>query len=245
MLNYIEFALYNEIMMRYFLPSALALLGFFSTCTYNVPRENLEIIIIRHGQADHNVESTRNANPQHPHYKISHLTEQGKQEALAAARQLQEENLERSSFVAVYVSPLPRTQETAQILMEELGIPEEKKHIDSRITERQVGDFEGKPFAPLLDYDIIPESGIETQAEVKARIASFYDCVRRAHREGKIIVVTHGSPAEMLGELISLKRTKIHTGQALTFYPHSYQKEQDLYNEQHEPLSCQNVPILT
>lgn len=40
--------------------------------------EGTQIVIVRHGESDHNVARIHNTNPAHPRYTVSRLTEEGK-----------------------------------------------------------------------------------------------------------------------------------------------------------------------
>lgn len=170
----------------------------------------LNIIIIRHGQADHNVDDTRNADPKNPNYVISNLTQKGKEQAADIALKLKDKRLTTSRIKAVYVSPLPRCTETAKIIMKALGITQHMI-IDEKIAERRVGDLEGQPFFPISDRTAQLHGG-ETQADIKNRVSSFYNYLVKTYHTGTILIITHDSIAKTLCRLISGHSCKIATG---------------------------------
>lgn len=219
--------------MKFQLCFIFPVLFFISSRIFCQLAEGSEIIIIRHGLAEHNVKNIRNANPNHPNYTVCHLVEEGIQEVLATAMQLKKEGLTGDDVCMVYVSPLPRTRQTASIIMKELSINETKMVIEPMIIERQAGDLEGQPFTSLLDYD--SSAQLETDEAVQARMQSFFDHIIDAHagERATIIVVTHGLPAQLLGELISGSFVSMDTGEARRFY---FDSESE--SEEETEVSC-------
>jgi broad specificity phosphatase PhoE len=175
----------------------------------------LDVIIIRHGQADHNIHDTRNADPKNPHYVVSNLTQKGKEQAVDIAFKLKGEKINPSLVKAVYVSPLPRCIETARIIMNALGITQ-RMTIDQRITERNVGDLEGKPFFPISDRTARQHGG-EAQEDIKKRVTSFYDYLAKTYHTGTVLIITHDSIAKTLCRLISGHSCRIATGCFIRF----------------------------
>src|SRR5690242_6173316 len=98
------------------------------------------LIIIRHAEATSNLVGQYNTNPRHPHYKPASLTPKGFEQAKQISELLLTYGFDNRNIAAVYVSPLPRTQETAQVIAE-IGIfSADKIHIDPRLLEIQAGD---------------------------------------------------------------------------------------------------------
>ncbi len=177
--------------------------------TSNLSAE-LKLIVVRHGEAQHNVDDTRNANPKHPNYVVSNLTPKGRQQAIQMAQQLEEEGIVPSSVKAVFASPLPRCLQTARILIQKLDI-KEQLIIDNRITERQAGDLEGQAFYPISDRRM-QEHGGETQDEVRKRVTAFYNYLTKTYKNGTVIVVTHDSNVKVLCRLITGHSCRVPTG---------------------------------
>lgn len=162
--------------------------------------EASHVVIMRHGQAEHNVENFRSSNPSHPRYRVSHLTKLGRAEVLKTAKALKQRGL---SITHVYASPLPRTRETARIVMKELGIPHSNLLTDKRLTERQAGDLEGTH----ISYKRL-NARVETRERMKARVQSFY---RDLDDKQTILIVTHGIPATLLSQAITKKSSNLKT----------------------------------
>ncbi|MFG6318513.1 MAG: histidine phosphatase family protein [Clostridia bacterium] len=108
-----------------------------------------------------------------------------------------------AKFDAIYCSPLQRTSETLHAFM-----PTAKPIIDDRITEMDVGIWQGQYkeqiTAPLikkfLDGEYLPD-GAESISETDARISDFISDMFNSHNENdNILVVTHN------GSLRSVKR---------------------------------------
>jgi isoleucyl-tRNA synthetase len=150
--------------------------------------------VIRHGQAENNVAKILSADP-----KKHHLTEEGKTQVRAAAKKLS-----KNKFDIVYVSPFLRTQETANILAQELGWDKNILKTDPRLAELNSGTWDGRS---VVDFDKEfpletrftkgPAEG-ETYADIKKRMGDFiYDIDTK--NEGKsILIVSHETPIFLL-----------------------------------------------
>jgi phosphoserine phosphatase len=96
-----------------------------------------KVILIRHGQSNYNAEKRYQGSSDD-----SWLTELGQHQA-DQARQI----LQHSAIDAVYISPLKRTQQTAEQLLQGFGqIP---LTIDPNLREIDLPDWEGLPFAQV------------------------------------------------------------------------------------------------
>lgn len=124
-----------------------------------------------------------------------HITETGFEEASKL--------FPNTKFDAIYCSPLQRTSETLHAFM-----PTAKPIIDDRITEMDVGVWQGQYKknlgAPLikqfLDGEYLPE-GAESISETDARVSEFItDIFNKYNENDNILVVTHN------GALRSIKR---------------------------------------
>lgn len=138
--------------------------------------------LVRHGEVH---------NPRHVMYGRLpgfHLSERGREQAVAAAQWLQARPLD-----ALYTSPMERTRETADIVTGHIaGLP---LHVDGRLIEVNT-PWEGRPLLELLrrNWDMYTGSGPEyEQAEdVAQRGQAFFADVRRAWPGGEVAAITHG-----------------------------------------------------
>ncbi|MDD5041870.1 MAG: class I tRNA ligase family protein [Candidatus Peribacteraceae bacterium] len=158
-----------------------------------------KVTVLRHGESEGNLV---------PVYQGkcpgTHLTEQGRKQAAAAA-----DYLKSGEIAAIYCSPLDRTKETAAVIAKVTGAP---VIVDERLHEVIFGDYEGKT-VDFSDLTFVkarrahkletnaPESiyhfpGMETFAAVHERISAFLEEVLPLHRGGHIVLVTHADPLQ-------------------------------------------------
>lgn len=138
------------------------------------------IYIVRHGQTDYNLEKRITGR-----IDIS-LNNTG----IIEAKELKEE-LKDISFDYVFVSPLKRAIETAKIITNNDLI------IDDRLIERCNGDLEGKRKEEInfsFDFNDFysKEHGIESVSEIRKRVNSFLNEIKRKYPHKNILIVTHG-----------------------------------------------------
>jgi 2,3-bisphosphoglycerate-dependent phosphoglycerate mutase len=164
------------------------------------------LIIIRHGQARSNVENMFNSNPLSPNYTVSHLTETGRKEVLDTSARLRAEGFNNDNIQAVYVSPLPRTQETADLLAESGLFALDKIIVDKRLIELQAGDLEGNKMLAKWNDDEAKKYHAETTEEVDKRVGEFLSDIKSMHPKGNIVVVTHNAVAIELQYLLSKQK---------------------------------------
>jgi probable phosphoglycerate mutase len=130
----------------------------------------------------------------------SHLTEHGRQQVVDSAKQL----MKNIAIEKVYVSPVTRTVETAQIVCQILGTD---YVIDERLYETEMGRLVGMNYEEVTtkhgdvlnrfysDYDPILESfGVEAFASVKHRITSLLDDLSQKHEDSNVLMITHLDP---------------------------------------------------
>lgn len=164
------------------------------------------VIFMRHGQAENNVSRVLVGR-----HIEAHLTEQGKQQVADAAKQLKSVQIDR-----VYVSPVIRAVETAQIVCKTLGMNYE---IDERLYEIELGRLVGMNYEEVTtEYGdlflrfysesdpVLANFGVETFASVKKRIWSLLDEVLQNYEDSNILMVTHLDPIKAaLAALLDLK----------------------------------------
>jgi probable phosphoglycerate mutase len=163
-------------------------------------------MFMRHGQAENNVSRTLAGR-----HIESHLTSQGKEQAADAAKQLKTIPIDK-----VYVSPVIRAMETAQIVCGTLGMSYE---VDERLYEIELGKLVGMNYEEVTtkygdlflrfyaEHDPILDSfGVEPFAAVKQRVKSLLDDALKKHEDSNVLMVTHLDPIKAaLATLLDLK----------------------------------------
>lgn len=150
----------------------------------------LDIVLVRHGETEWN--SLRRIQGQ---IDIP-LNEVGLGQARAVARRLG-----AAPFAAVYTSDLQRASQTAAPIAAACGLVAQP---DRRLRERHFGRLQGSYYEALqrtdperhrrmlsraLDFDM---DGGETIPALHARVCEALAEMAARHREGRIVVVTHG-----------------------------------------------------
>ncbi len=173
------------------------------------------IALMRHGEGDHNVERFFSGNPNHPNYRVAHLTNEGRQQVKDSAKKMSSEikkmNLKE---MMIFVSPLPRTRQTAEILQENIfdccpGLKIEEKVVDSLI-EVDMGDFEGKNIEEFSyhpwNLDHYQKYGGEGVEDLLKRGRKFVDEINQLKNLPDFFVaVSHGSPLRYLAQVLGVK----------------------------------------
>jgi len=177
-----------------------------------------KFIVMRHGEATHNVKNVYNSNPDHPNYQPMNLTKRGKYQAKFAAKKMSNLGLNDENIARVYVSPLPRTRQTADVLANEGLFSKNKIVVDRRLIEIQMGELEGKPRKNIPHdrswkaSDSLKYPG-ETYEQVAERVADFYKEIIQSQPERHVIIVTHGAPSMALIEWVTNEPKKLKTAE--------------------------------
>ena len=156
--------------------------------------------VIRHGEADNNVKNVLSGKASNPH----HLTEKGKGQVKVGAETLKK-MLGSAQIDHVFISPFIRTQETAKIVCDSLGISADKTSIENKIGEWNTGVWNGrsifdfiKEFPHALErFEKTPEGG-ESYADMKKRMGDFLYEIEKNYSGKNILIVTHETPATLL-----------------------------------------------
>lgn len=152
--------------------------------------------IMRHSEAEHNVAGIMNGKDRNTYP----LTEKGRLQAAAAAAELAKEGVSK-----IYASPFLRSQETAKIIAQEIGIPESSIVTDERLREFEFGSFEGISFEKWLAYrqehmsscdDRAPEG--ESYQDARNRFGEFLYELETTQGKETIVIVSHGIVFEAL-----------------------------------------------
>jgi broad specificity phosphatase PhoE len=159
----------------------------------------LVIYLARHGQDEDNAAGIMNGHRDMP------LTDIGREQARALAEHIRASGL---GFDAVYSSPLHRARETAEILASAAGAPAPSVMPD--LIERDFGTMTGKRVADVellcapeilktatVTYFLAPAGG-ETFPDCLARAGRVFDTLTVRHRDGTVLIVSHGDFGKML-----------------------------------------------
>ena len=142
----------------------------------------MELYVMRHGQTNYNLLGLCNDDPNNEVY----LTEIGMQQAEQAAKQLA-----RIPLSKIYVSELPRTLQTAQVINQYHNAPITTTHYLNDIKS----GFDGKPVSDYFAatghdrFNITPPGG-ESVKEFKKRVLKFLDEID-PNEDLNVLVVTH------------------------------------------------------
>ena len=186
----------------------------FSVFSLSLHSMEQQLIVIRHGEAGNNIEKVYNSNPENPNYKIFNLTQAGILATQKTAKDLLAKGFSNANIAAVFVSPLPRTKQTADILVQQGLVAKDKLILDKRLIELNAGDLEGKPTFPNWKPSFAKDYHAESEEQVKNRIKEFYDSILDQYPQGNIIVITHALASQDLLELVTHKIVKLNPGEA-------------------------------
>ncbi|WP_162476035.1 histidine phosphatase family protein [Nitrososphaera sp. AFS] len=149
---------------------------------------------MRHGQADNNVNRVLVGR-----HVESHLTAFGIQQVEDTAKHLQHIPIDK-----IYVSPVIRTVETANIVSEILGIP---YVIDERLYEIEIGKLVGMNYDDVINQygnlflkfygeteTTLSKHGVESFSAVKRRIKALMDEVAERDHDKNVLLISHLDP---------------------------------------------------
>ncbi len=149
-----------------------------------------ELVLIRHGETDWNLEGRYQGQSDVP------LNERGVQQAEQVAKRLQGQPLE-----AIYSSDLSRARQTAEALARMTGAP---LHLDPRLREIDQGRWEGMLFEDIRQrfaeaferrkrdpLQVAPPGG-ETVGQLQQRVLQAVREVLQSHPSGRVAIVSHG-----------------------------------------------------
>ncbi len=161
--------------------------------------------VMRHGQSEGNVKGALNGDKN----VANHLSEEGRAQAKKSAVSLKDFGIDM-----VVASPFMRTQETADIVMNELGLtkdgPQKTTLItDDRLHERVMGEWEGGKVDDFIkefhtkDSFIKGPKGGENYFDIRKRVGEFIYDMESKYSGKTVLIVTHGAPATILVALSS------------------------------------------
>lgn len=142
----------------------------------------------RHGQSELNKAGMRAGQIETP------LTEEGRLQAKQAGK-----SAEFLQVDYIISSPYSRALDTAHIIAETIGYPEEKIELNALFIERHFGILEGQPYNQDHDLDTI--EGVEHTDLLFERVQKAYEYLQTIDAEN-ILVVGHSSTGRMLRHVI-------------------------------------------
>lgn len=177
------------------------------------------IFVIRHGEGEQNVRKEFNSSPKNANFKEVRLTELGKKQVEATARELLKKGLTNNKIRAVYISPLLRTRETSEIIKKTLKISPQKIEVSETVIETDMGKYEGKKYSDYPwdsdDHSHGHEYGGEDHDDIRKRVKVLLDQVlAQCDKGSNVLIVTHGTPAKHIVEYLTgvLSKDLIKTG---------------------------------
>lgn len=176
----------------------------------------MNLIFMRHGEATNNKEEF--FSDKEIYWSI--LTEKGIKEVKDSI------NILPKSIDKIYVSPLPRTIETAHLVYEKYKTTE--VIIDNRLREINYGKYSGKKNNEELDNirlqqingDYFTKFGDygENKFEIELRLSTFLKVISTENSSNStILIISHGSITSYMKRILNLKTPHIKTGKIEEF----------------------------
>lgn len=152
-------------------------------------QNKVRLITMRHGEALHNLGHLMTSIKSPGIY----LTDKGISQVQQSAQNLSKEQIDR-----MYVSPVYRTMQTAQIVGNQLNLPYQKMVVEERLREQFFGIFEDRTYEEYDAYFSSPEEvfiyaapGGEAGSELFARTRDLLLKIAVSHPNETVLLVTH------------------------------------------------------
>ena len=176
----------------------------------------MNIIFMRHGEATDNVKEI--ISDKEIYWSI--LTDKGEKSVIESINKL------KSDINKIYVSPLPRTIQTAHYVYNKY--PKIEFIIENRIREINNGKYSGQKNNEELDnarlkqidgdYFIRFGDFGENKFEIESRLCTFLiDVCNNNFEEDTIMIVSHGSIISSIKRILNIKTPHIKTGEIEEF----------------------------
>lgn len=176
----------------------------------------MNLILLRHGEATDNVKEL--ISDKEIYWSV--LTEKGKETVIESINYLP------ININKVYVSPLPRTIQTANYVYEKY--PNVEFIIDDRIREIKYGKYTHKKNNEELDevrnkqikgdYFIRFGGYGENKYDIELRLSEFLIDIYKNHKDDEtILIVTHGSISSYIKRILKVKSSHLQTGKLEVF----------------------------
>lgn len=175
----------------------------------------MNLIFMRHGEATDNVKNL--ISDKEIYWSV--LTAAGK-----ASVEKSIENLPKKIDI-VYVSPLPRTIQTASLVY--ARYPDANYVMDNRIREIDYGKYTHQKNNDDLDNTRIKQKNGdnnirfgeygENKYEIERRLDNFLKDVLKEDNDKTILIISHGSIISFMKRILNIKSSHLETGQIEIF----------------------------
>jgi broad specificity phosphatase PhoE len=176
----------------------------------------MKLIFMRHGEATHNVKEIISDKSIYD----SRLTNHGINQVRQSIKKLD------GKIDTIYVSPLPRTIETANLVAK--NFPDSRIAIDDRIREIDYGKYSGQSNNSDLDktrqkqiggdYFVRFGGSGENKYDIESRVCNFLEeCRHDNSSNSTILIISHGIIISFIKRLINAPRGHIPTGNVEEF----------------------------
>ncbi|HMP67527.1 MAG TPA: class I tRNA ligase family protein [Candidatus Paceibacterota bacterium] len=163
----------------------------------NRTKSTNKYFVMRHGEAEHNINKVLNSDNSHP----ANLTENGKRQIDEVISKIKSEKID-----LIICSPLIRTRDTAKIISEKIGMSSDKIIEDKRLREIQSGILNNKSDQEFDNFfssenDFLtkrPANGGENLLDVKKRMGDFIYDIDKKYSDKTILIISHDWPLWML-----------------------------------------------
>lgn len=167
----------------------------------NVIKNNeIRIIVIRHGEALHNVTDVLTSSTSPGIY----LTKRGVEQVQNSANKLALEKINK-----IYVSPVFRTLQTAQLIGIACNIPHTKIAVEDRLREQFFGEFENRSYEEYVAYFSNPENALngvvpggEPSSKVFNRTHELLWQIAADHSQETVLLVTHSFNCSLISQCL-------------------------------------------
>jgi broad specificity phosphatase PhoE len=142
----------------------------------------MHLYFIRHGESTSNSEDLITGQQDVP------LTEHGREQARQAGQEIVTSGI---GIDGIICSPLMRSRDTARLIAQTIGFPEDRIEVNDLVIERSFGSLEGQPRLNIdtLDDQLIKNNGGELDPQIRQRARKLLDYVK--DRTGNILIVSH------------------------------------------------------
>ena len=190
----------------------------------------MNIIFMRHGEATDNIKEL--ISDKEIYWSV--LTENGEKIVRETVASLPEK------IDKIYVSPLPRTIQTAHLVMSKY--PNVEYVIDDRIREINHGKYSGQKNNEDLDrtrerqvagdYFVRFGEYSENKLDIELRLTKFLkDIFKNNFKNNTLMIISHGSITSFMKRILNLKSPHIKTGKAEIFNNIDINQATQYYNK--------------
>jgi broad specificity phosphatase PhoE len=142
----------------------------------------MRLYFIRHGESTSNYGELITGQQDVP------LTEIGRKQARDAGQEIVTKGIQIDHIIC---SPLMRAHDTAILIAQQIGFPEDAIQVNKLVIERSFGSLEGTPNdgSVRLTDDLIQASGGELDPAIRTRVQLFLESLKDT--KGTVLVVSH------------------------------------------------------